>query len=109
MRSQHTPGSWTFEFIKSPDPDNIPDRFTISGNGSGKIGELSLTSLIPDLEVQEANARLIAAAPELYDALNNLAHLGSLSGVYDGLKERNWWQEMLRKAQDALERAEFGA
>ena len=60
--SQHTPGPWKVE-------DGIfvvgPDKLSIFGGASTKRSD----------EVCEANARLIAAAPEMYDLIFRYMHI----------------------------------
>lgn len=69
-QSQHTPGPW--EVV--PDPCHY-DSFTTVVAGIGEQRKGLLRELIvevggrADIEVAEANARLIAAAPELLGAL----------------------------------------
>lgn len=76
MITAHTPGPWSTDwgFIVAPDPNGVyPDLY---------IAEIAREdSEEPDrvasLEVQEANARLLAAAPELLAALEyfyNISH-----------------------------------
>lgn len=64
--SQHTPGPWKVE-------DGIfvvgPDRVSIFGGASTKRSD----------DVCEANARLIAAAPEMFEYLCNLARVWAMS------------------------------
>jgi hypothetical protein len=70
MSTTHTPGPWTFKH---------------AGDESGDIGILSdgpavVAECFPDIRIRDegahdeclANARLIAAAPELLEALRNL-------------------------------------
>ena len=61
MEAKHTPGPWVH-----------------TGNTVQSVGRyysstlIATTSMAPHFEHAEANARLIAAAPELYDALREL-------------------------------------
>ena len=61
MKTQHTPGPWYF----------LPDR-----NGRLQVGpSINYTvaeMCVTPLEGQEANARLIATAPELLEALQEI-------------------------------------
>lgn len=65
MTAKHTPGEWE---IVSPD---IIDR-TIIRMSDGC--EISFGESDQSLEEIQANARLIAAAPSMYDDLNLIAH-----------------------------------
>jgi hypothetical protein len=67
MSSQHTPGPWV---IHRP---NDSERIDINAEGSFYIAEV-----IGGMTAQEANAHLIAAAPDLLEALEELEALGSL-------------------------------
>jgi hypothetical protein len=74
--SKHTKGSWTV----------IPREKTItidSNTDFGTIAELETTS--DCLEMQMANAKLMAAAPELLEALDNLN-----TAIGDYLNRRTW-------------------
>lgn len=67
----HTPGPWSIHETKG-NGGNIPDRLEIVGPEEGR--RRSLIASIYGFKMLEgqANARLIAAAPELYEALENL-------------------------------------
>ncbi len=64
-RTTHTPGPWSYEYTPyiSQDGEEIP-AFQIHG-----IAKISETNESRPQEEQEANARLIAAAPDLLAAL----------------------------------------
>jgi len=59
----HTPGPWTVGSYDDPLPDTIT---VMADNGSGPR---SICDIIGDRPVDLANARLIAAAPEMFQAL----------------------------------------
>ena len=62
MKTQHTPGPWTVDNQYIHGPDGI--RFlAVAGDGAG-----------------QANARLIASAPELLDLLTAAGRLEELTG-----------------------------
>ena len=63
MKTKHTPGPWAWESRRDSSLKNLI--------GDGKIiaRAVDLTDLINFGESREANARLIAAAPELLEAL----------------------------------------
>lgn len=79
MKTQHTPGTW------------IADWATGMSNGSPQVVEyfvrvdgddIAIASIVLDPatgQPSEANARLIAAAPELLEALIDLLHQAKLS------------------------------
>ena len=58
-------------------------------------------------ETLQANARLVAAAPEMYEALKWLMHLahGVSKGGYFPVTDEEWW-EAKDSAIDALAKAE---
>ena len=64
--SEHTPGPWQqdWQFIVAPDPDGIHTDIYIA-----EIAEEDSDGRVASPEQQEANGRLIVAAPELLEAL----------------------------------------
>jgi hypothetical protein len=63
---QHTPGPWQqdWQFIVAPDPDGVhPDIYI------AEIAEEDSDGRIASREQQEANGRLIVAAPAMLEAL----------------------------------------
>lgn len=101
--SAHTPGPWsvltgTAEIIGS-DGTMIGSAFI--GDDKGEF----------DVDRVMANARLIAAAPELLDALESIRQYGidTLSGRADGPDDREWQRgavlEMTRRARAAVNKA----
>ena len=85
--NKHTPGPWL--------------RIgTDVGNENWPIATMSIMSLVNmKKEEREANARLIAAAPELLSALQGL-----LKGIFDGPDEANAAM-LVAKACDAINKA----
>lgn len=69
MNTKHTPGPWIYE-PESQDYRNAPYMvWTSKGPGYGTIAETNPTGLLPTSpDEQAANARLIAAAPDLLAA-----------------------------------------
>ena len=71
MSNKHTPGPWTIT-VYPPDDDDAEDLCAyIDGNGT------HVSHCMPpdgaNKELRDANARLIAAAPELLEALKLIA------------------------------------
>ena len=67
--ARHTPGPWDYDwdFIVAPDPDGRhPDSYVAEIAHSDEEGRVA------SAEQQEANRRLIAAAPDLLEALDYL-------------------------------------
>ena len=94
MTAKHTPGPWTFR----PSPDN-EEQYWIDGPiglnpmvHDEKIGPpIANTTLRPWITESEANARLMAAAPDLLAALKDLLPMWE-----SGIKEP--WVEAARAA-----------
>lgn len=91
----HTPGPWATHKTEG-NGGNIPDRLEIVGPEEGR--KRSLIASIYGFKMPEgqANAQLIAAAPELYEALEDL-----IGFLFHGKKDR---QTILR-ATAALAKA----
>ena len=63
---------------------------------------------IPDSKIEsEANARLISAAPEMLEALQNLVFLHSCEqeGIDSAMPTRGQWMEAVSKAEKAINKA----
>lgn len=70
MSEQHTPGPWLVGPVIDGGVDDIPE---IVIQRATALGNLSVSVALGGLSGQEANARLIAAAPELLEALRQAA------------------------------------
>lgn len=64
--SKHTPGPWAFGLIDATDPKH---GFSVNDFGRGHLNATVHVGGLSDLKEDEANARLIAAAPDLLTAL----------------------------------------
>lgn len=85
--SKFTPGPWEVVESRNGYPYQISAR-TASDNIAGAVGK-SITRwaaiALPSSEEGQANARLIAAAPELYEALSTLERLSrKVLEMFDG-------------------------
>ena len=104
--SKHTPGPWV-----------------VYGNGifpKGKSSNIATASIMnfelnhdgtqKPCKEMEANANLIAAAPDLLAALNRLVdlHLCEQEGVGAGMPTAEDWYEAVEAAEAAIEKAEGG-
>ena len=67
----HTPGPWSIHETKG-NGGNISDRVEIAGPEEGRRKHLVASIYGFKLPEGQATARLIAAAPELFEALENL-------------------------------------
>lgn len=71
VKAKHTPGKWYFETDGEGTPAQHHDRYIVAENGGGRV----CTMHPPNdggRSAMDANARLIAAAPELLAALEAL-------------------------------------
>lgn len=98
----HTPGPW-----------KVPRRFDIYQDlgpnvGGTYIGTTAGNRVLPEsvARVDEANARLMAAAPEMLDALREanefLADLAKRGRVKDAPEGLNDWCRVQSKVSDAI-------
>ena len=107
-KATHTPGPWevarahsyangviiaTELFVRCPE-DDIAIASDIANPGSGAVDE-----------VAEGNARLIAAAPDLYDALHALVDFRTSEEGLSHLQYRVRCEELERQARAALAKA----
>jgi hypothetical protein len=81
MSTQHTPGTWT------ACPGRARERYNIETTSTGNDCEPIATLIGPD---REANAKLVAAAPELLAALKKWDKF--MRDNYDA-HEISWWAE----------------
>lgn len=74
MSTKHTPGPWEIN-LHGPPPKNV-DRFDVGP--LGRVDGVAQVKLYADMarEEAEANARLIAAAPTMYEALEAICDSG---------------------------------
>lgn len=78
----HTPGPWATHKTEG-NGGNIPDRLEIVGPEEGRRRSLIASIYGFKMPEGQANARLIAAAPELYEALVDL-----IGFLFHGKKDR---------------------
>jgi hypothetical protein len=70
----HTPGPWVAQFNERNQRTKVGDWFFVQSNGSGNHNEIvRLTGTSKENKTAQANARLIAAAPDLLATLKALA------------------------------------
>jgi hypothetical protein len=108
MIAKHTPGPWDW-FTDAPPLTTdltskartpgarVQARYLVGANGQGFAHTVGLPH-----EQDEANARLIAAAPELLEALQMMRDPGRL-------EDSAWYREALDKADAAIAKATGGA
>lgn len=101
---KHTPGPWKHYRRSSTDPDELHRFFIGQPEGNNHI----IANTVKEYESidDEANARLIAAAPDLLDALERLfehtAMIHNGWGEIDNTKEAN---SAIRDARAAIAKA----
>ena len=79
-KTKHTPGPWKIGNTSKA----WNETFRIIGQGSRQVAQVSTDGARNDSDVNLANARLIAAAPELLEALVDLCeNMESMSGLTD--------------------------
>lgn len=95
--SKHTPGPW--QFYTEPQPNGCP----IVGDGRGLMVAMLAHSIHYQDQKSEAlaNARLIAAAPDLLEAL---AVMTDLCAIKYGNLDAEVWSE-IKKARAAIAKA----
>jgi len=106
--SKHSKGPWTFR----PNPCECPNC-TAAFWIDGAPREADETIGVPvcdvrDIGAREANARLIAAAPDLFEAVQSLVFLVKESGFRSGLTEEAF-DAALVSGIAAIEKARGGA
>lgn len=84
--AKHTPGPWICDNREAPDPIKITTPWRLQ-NRKIPIALVDADWSYPLGEEQEANARLIAAAPDLLEALKGLSFAAQTSGGTAGRDE----------------------
>lgn len=103
--SEHTPGPWSID-ASLFDRDGY-DRYIVLGDGLYVAEVIGMATPDKDL-LSTANARLIAAAPDLLAACRALQTTESLWGV-DRVAFEDALAEACKLACTAIRRAEHGA
>lgn len=93
--NKHTPGPWTAGLT---DSRKVP-AFVVGATSACGFTPLVCHVQSADIDIGNANARLIAAAPDLLAALQGL-----LKGIFDGPDEANAAM-LVAKARDAVNKA----
>lgn len=101
-RTQHTPGPWKLEDESSTGPrGDASIHYDIPSVGSIYLGDVNIKRDPELLETMQANARLIAAAPELLEALKEL-----VEAIWDGRLESEGAETFTDPARAAIAKAE---
>lgn len=94
MSQAHTPGPWQIK--SNMEPEYIVGD--IDGPLEGNVMHYSPVAVVMETKHFEANARLIAAAPELFSALSTmLTHMG--------MDEDEWNRQTFKQARAAIAKA----
>ena len=107
--SKHTPGPWEWDgggFVFGPDDSRLRRCPYVAQIRDGGLSEDTL----------DANARLIAASPDMLAALNGLVGLIEAGGIYNLAKgvqlgQTAWFvkaTDAVKHANDAIAKAEGG-
>jgi hypothetical protein len=101
--SEHTPGPWVVLYSKKGYPYQICQLFIGENKGRNRVTRWASISFPGSIEGQ-ANANLIAAAPELLEALKKATILAeyAVEGAYYGPGAA----EIIAQARAAIEKAE---
>jgi hypothetical protein len=99
MKNQHTPGTWFHGKIISlpPDKTGVSRKARSIGNGAEHIGYVSITPA--NREHAKANARLIAAAPELLSELERITEKFCTSDTELTLEDFDTCKAIIAKAK----------
>lgn len=95
---KHTPGPWAIKWA------NQEDAFLDGSNGEAVFLLRDLSQGV-DEDLNEANARLIAAAPDLLSALSRLLEITLDACLADGFELDTYQTEARNQAIAALEKA----
>ena len=83
MSAQHTPGPWTVQTLWHSFRVVDSRAMTFSNSRLCDVQHWSTSNRGPSREEAEANARLIAAAPDLLDALKDLERVSGSAMLID--------------------------
>lgn len=113
-KPKHTPGPWTLIDRKRGPDGNQYARFWIKGADGSDVSEANMqvgsSSPQPDDVVAEANARLIAAAPEMLELLKAIYKAASDGEkMSDGAGKHRMLKNIQFNAAQAIAKAEGGS
>lgn len=105
ITTAHTPGPWEIERIYTE--NEVVGAMTILGNDGGPIAKTSHSLIGRNRPTPEivANARLIAAAPELLEAIQFLEMIASTCFDTSNPKLPEAWRDGIMNARAAIEKA----
>jgi len=112
---EYTKGDWKVERPLQREDGLYDDNLTAIKAGDNIICQLPEPHYIPDtgdrlwyngqVEVLKANAHLIAAAPQMYEALKEA--MDFIKGTYrEFISDMDWERELLPQIEQALAKAE---
>lgn len=101
----HTPGPWRWKL--GGHTEDLPELVGAGGEMVLWLGNDASYYPTAGIEPDEADARLIAAAPDLLEALRRIEMLDRR--VYAGTEVEGWnWDEAIFAARDAIIKATEG-
>jgi hypothetical protein len=104
--TKFTPGTWAFEPMEVPRPFGRECSVRIFSHDPGPSFDFHIGLVVDvDRETREANARLIAVAPEMYSLIEDLRD--ELDNRYDGADDSRtrWMGEWIDKADTLVRKA----
>lgn len=107
MTNKHTPAPWRYkDRTRVYRKKTIDNHFSIYGEQSGIDSNIVRVFKNAAPEEAEANARLIAAAPELLEAAKAFAEIAAITKPNCGIKLRTLIQQVQEKHLAAIAKAE---
>ena len=97
--TKHTPGPWWTQHNTNVMAER-ESGFGMSKAVVAQTGGYNTNGRDDIGDENEANARLIAASPDLYEVLRDW------NNTPGNMRDANWWHEWHRKKDDALAKAE---
>ena len=97
METKHTKGEWNY---KKFDITKIQYSYSIQSSNGDVICKM-LRDDSDDNQTEEANAKLIAAAPELLEALESMVAYGNINYAYHS----DYFITELKKCKQAIKKA----
>lgn len=110
MSTKHTPGPW--EVREHWGDDDAFEVYPTRGGKQPPIGEWAALAEVPEYGQAgeaEANAYLIAAAPELLEALDGMLQVYGGGKSFDGLPKHATELELIDQARAAVAKAKGAA
>ena len=106
--TKHTPGPWVWsDYTQEVPADSVSACELISYGPEDAAGSCSISSILAldeECSIEAGNARLIAAAPELLEALRAIKTAASMELALGGLHPS--WEPIIIECNKAIAKAE---